>query len=99
MAKHNLKKTNGDYCLYFKKFDDDFIILLLYIDAMLIVSHDLNKINKLKKELNKSFEMKDLELTKKIMGMHILWYRSSGKNWLSQENYVNKVIKNLGWKM
>ena len=43
---------------------DDFIILLLYVDDMLIIGHDSSKINRLKKELSKSFGMKDLGSTK-----------------------------------
>jgi len=44
--------------------DDDFIILLLYVDDMLIVGKDVSKINKLKKQLGKSFAMKDLRAAK-----------------------------------
>ncbi|RVW62490.1 Retrovirus-related Pol polyprotein from transposon TNT 1-94 [Vitis vinifera] len=40
--------------------DGEFIIFLLYVDDMLIVGRDTGKIDKLKKELSKSFEMKDL---------------------------------------
>ena len=38
----------------------DFIILLLYVDNILIIGHDTLKIEDLKKDLNKSFAMKDL---------------------------------------
>ena len=41
-------------------FDGDFIIILLYVDDMLIIGHDANKIEKLKGELSRSFAMKDL---------------------------------------
>ena len=54
-------RTTSDHCVFMKKFsDDDFIILLLYVDDMLIVGHDVGKIEKLKRELSKSFAMKDL---------------------------------------
>lgn len=44
-----------------KKFgDNDFIILLFYVDDMLIDDQDVSKIDNLKKELSKSFIMKDL---------------------------------------
>ena len=44
-----------------KKFSiGEFIILLLYVDDMLIVCRDISKTDKLKKELSKSFAMKDL---------------------------------------
>ena len=61
MVEHGYDKTASDYCVFVKKFSDgEFIILLLYVDDMLIVGHDTGKIDKLKKELSKLFEMKDL---------------------------------------
>ena len=54
-----------DHCVFVKKFgDNDFIILLLYVDGMLIVDQDASKIDNLKREPSKSFAMKDLRLTK-----------------------------------
>lgn len=40
--------------------DGDFIIVLLYVDDMLIISHNACRIQKLKQELSKTFSMKDL---------------------------------------
>ena len=40
--------------------DDKFIILLLYVDDMLIVGQDADMIQKLKRELSKMLDMKDL---------------------------------------
>jgi len=45
-----------------QKFSDtDSIILLFYVDNMLIVGHNFYRINKLKKELSKSFAIKGLD--------------------------------------
>ena len=54
MMSHGYNKTTYDHCvLVHRKFSDgDFIILLLYVDDMLIIGHDSNKINRLKRELN-----------------------------------------------
>ena len=39
MENHGFNKTKYDYCVFVKKFDDNnFIILLLYVDDMLIVT-------------------------------------------------------------
>ena len=54
-------KTSSDHCVFVKKFPNKkYIILLLYVDDMLIVGHDKNDIQSLKRELSKSFAMKDL---------------------------------------
>ena len=50
-------------------------------------------IQKLKAQLKKEFDMKDLEEVKKILGMEITRDRGSGRLWLSQENYVLKVLE------
>ena len=60
MCEQGYKKTTSDYCVFVKKFsNNDFIILLLYVDDMLIVGKDISMINKLKKQLSKSFVMKN----------------------------------------
>ena len=61
MMSHGYNITSSDHCVLTRKFyDDDFIILLLYVDDMLIIGHDYSKIDRLKRELNKYFTMKDL---------------------------------------
>ena len=54
---HGYDKTSSDHCVLVKKFPNGkYIILLLYVDDMLIVCHDKNDIQSLKRELSKSFE-------------------------------------------
>ncbi|KAI4347636.1 hypothetical protein L6164_008430 [Bauhinia variegata] len=53
----------------------------------------LRRINLLKKELSKSFAMKDLGLARQILGMEIIYDRKSKKLWLSQEKYIEKVLQ------
>ena len=73
-----------------KNLGNSFIILLLYIDDMLIVGGCKWEIDKLKGELSKEFEMKDLSATKQIFGMRIT--RNNGILRLSQEEYVKKML-------
>ena len=94
MMSHGYNRTSSDHCVFTRKFsDDDFIILLLYVDDMLIISHDSSKIDRLKRELNKSFAMKDLGSAKQILGMKISRDRKNMKLWLSQESYIEKVLE------
>lgn len=65
-------KTTTDQCVFVvKKLSKGDYILLLYVDDMLIVGHDSMKIDKLIKELSKSFDMKDIGPIKQIFGMKI----------------------------
>ena len=99
MVEHDYKKTASDSCVFVKKFaEGDFIILSLYVDDMLIIGHDKSKIEKLKKELSKSFAMKDLGPAKQILGMKITSDRKKGKLWLSQERYIEKVLERFNMR-
>ena len=61
MTDHGYHKTQAYHCVFVKKFDgDDFLILLLYVDNMLIVRRNPKKIGSLKKALSKSFAKKDM---------------------------------------
>ena len=94
MLNHGYNMTITYHCVFFKKFSNgDCVILLLYVDDMLIVGRDTNKIEKLKRELNKFFAIKDLEPTKQILGMKITRDRASKRLCLSQEKYIEKVAQ------
>ncbi|GJY85742.1 retrovirus-related pol polyprotein from transposon TNT 1-94 [Tanacetum coccineum] len=87
-GKENLVcRLHADPCAYFKRFrNDDFIILLLYVDDMLVAGPNKDRINKLKAQLAREFEMKDLGPANKILGMQIHRDRVSRKIWLSQNS-------------
>ena len=50
------------------------------------------EIDKLKDQLSKTFKMKDLGNSKKILGMEIERYRKKGTVWLTQSQYLRKVL-------
>lgn len=67
-----------------------FIILLIYVDGMLIVDHDKNEIQSLKRELNKSFAMKNLGFAKQILVMRIVREKKNGKLWLPNKDILKR---------
>lgn len=94
MVDHGYQRTTSDTCVFIKRFIyGDFIILLLYVDDMLIIRQNSEKINKLKNEMKKYFSMKDLGPTKHILGMSIRRDRKEHTLWLSQEKYIEKVFE------
>ena len=93
MGKQGYRKTASDHCVFFQRFgDDDFIILLLYVDDMLIMGKNAKRIIQLKKDLSKTFAMKDLGPAKQILGIRITRDRASRKLHISQEQYIEKVL-------
>lgn len=93
MAATRLSRCHGDHCCYFKKFGTPYLILFLYVDDMLVVGSSIDEIVNLKEQLSKEFAMKDLGSTKKIIEMQIRRDWANMKLKLSQEEYVEKVLK------
>ncbi|GKB97018.1 retrovirus-related pol polyprotein from transposon TNT 1-94 [Tanacetum coccineum] len=87
-------RLHANPCAYFKRFrNNDFIILLLYVDDVLVAGPNKDRINKLKAQLAREFKMKDIGPTNKILGMEIHRDRVSRKIWLSQKSYVKKILQ------
>lgn len=93
IGKQGYQRTSSDHCVFFQRFgDDDFIILLLYVDDMLIVGRNIGRIAQLKKDLRNFFAMKDLGPAKQILGIRITRDRGAKKLHISQEQYIEKVL-------
>ena len=61
MMEQSYKKTSSDHCVFVhKNFGDDFMILLVVCGWYVNCGKNTSKIDELKKELCKSFSMKDL---------------------------------------
>ncbi|KAJ0726248.1 putative RNA-directed DNA polymerase [Helianthus annuus] len=96
MERSGYKRCQMDHCCYLKKFSNSYIILLLYVDDMLIAGSDMKEISRLKKQMSKEFEMKDLGPAKQILGMSITRSKKDGSVTLSQEKYIGKVLERFG---
>jgi Reverse transcriptase (RNA-dependent DNA polymerase) len=94
MMSHGYQRTKADPCVYFKRLaNGKFLILLFYVDDMLIAGHDAQMIDMLKKEMSKSFDMKDMGQARQILGMQIIRDRKTKRLWLSQEKYIERVLE------
>uniref|UniRef100_A0A6V7QVN2 Reverse transcriptase Ty1/copia-type domain-containing protein n=1 Tax=Ananas comosus var. bracteatus TaxID=296719 RepID=A0A6V7QVN2_ANACO len=63
---------------------------------MLIVCKDKLRINELKSELSKAFEVKDLGPARQILGIEIWRDRQNGTLSLSQKEFVEKLVCKFG---
>ena len=92
MADTGFERSDSDHCCFVKRFaNSSYVILLLYVDDMLLAGSSLVEINKVKQQLAKQFEMKDLGAANHILGMRISRGRD-GSLFLSQAEYVKKVL-------
>jgi hypothetical protein len=97
MYDQKFRRSKYDHCVYLRRLQDgSYIYLLLYVDDMLIATKSQAEIDRLKAQLTKEFEMKDLGEAKKILGMEISRDKARGKLWLSQKQYLMKVLQRFG---
>ena len=94
MISHDFKRSSFDSRVYFKRCNDESLLyLLLYVDDMLIATKSKEEIRIVKAQLNNEFEMKDLGVAKKILGMEIMGDRVAGRLSLSKKRYIEKVLR------
>lgn len=93
MLSQGYKRSEIDHFLYTKQAKDgSLLILILYVDDMLIADRHMAKILALKSKMAKVFDMKDMGEASHILGMHIHRDRSKKLLYLSQEEYIDRVL-------
>lgn len=96
MIKHAYKKCNYDCYVYYKRINEGMILyLLLYLDNMLITCHDILEIDYLKSLLRSESKLKDLRAAKKIFRMEIIRNKKIKAMFLTQENYIKRILLRL----
>ena len=92
MLKDGFTTMEEDHYVYFKRSNNHFIILSLYVHDILIARNDKKLINMTKKWLSSNFEMKDMGEASYVLGVKILRDRSKRLLGLSQEMYIKKML-------
>jgi hypothetical protein len=80
-------------CVYKKESESVVAFLSLYVDDILLIGNDIPILESVKASLKKSFSMKDLGEATYILGIRIYRDRSKRPIGLSQDTYIDKVLK------
>ncbi|KAH9678917.1 hypothetical protein KPL71_025907 [Citrus sinensis] len=96
MLEQKFQRCNLDCCVYFREDSGMMVYLVLYVDDMLIASVSMSLIEDLKQKLKGEFDMKDLGPAKKILGIQLHRNEKTGTLFLSQEEYIRRVIDKFG---
>ena len=87
-------QSQGDHTLFFKHGDNGKITALaVYVDDIILMGNDENEARRLKEELNKEFEIKDLGNLRYFLGIEVA--RSRKGIFISQRKYVLDLLKEL----
>ena len=69
------------------------VILILYVDDLLLLGEDLSKIQDIKRQLGKLYQMKDLGPTSSYWGIRITRDWNIQAIWIDQQVYIENALK------
>ena len=90
------ERTSADVCIYHFQKDGVLMVVALYVDDLLLLSNNLGALDDLKKKLGKRFDMKDLGPAQFILGIQIRRNRVKKVISISQEQYIDNILKRFG---
>ena len=86
-------RSEDESCVYVKASGSIVSFLILYVDDILLIGNDVPTLQEVKSWLGKCFAMKDLGEASYILGIRIVRERSKRLIGLSQNTYLDKVLK------
>lgn len=90
-----LKQSKADPCVFYGRIDDNEVIVLLYVDDGLILSHRKETIDLIVKRLNDEFRI-TLGSGEYYVGMEIKRDRKNRTITITQASYIRKMIEKFG---
>jgi len=94
MCSMGYSQCNGDHTLFYRHSGNRISILAVYVDDIVITGGDTLEITRLKENLSKEFEVKDLGQLRYFLGIEIA--RSPRGIVLSQRKYVLDLLNDTG---
>lgn len=93
VESYGFSAMDEDRCVYYKNSGTKFMIMTLYVDDILLASNDVSYLMDIKSWLSSNFEMKDMGEAAYILGIKISRNREKRLLSLSQETYIENVLK------
>ncbi|KAL4362450.1 hypothetical protein GQ457_04G012430 [Hibiscus cannabinus] len=92
LIEKGFERSKNEHTLYVKnQGKNDFLIVSLYVDDLLVTGNSSNMVLSFKEEMKKKFEMTDLGLMNYFLGMEV--HQGEDGIFISQRKYANDVLK------
>jgi hypothetical protein len=92
LKQQKLKPLNSDPCVYINKEHGNIVIVVIYVDDLMVASDNPRKLQRLKSELSKSFEMKDLGPLSFCLGIEFTQDVKKQTITMSQSKYIKETL-------
>ncbi|GKB54193.1 putative RNA-directed DNA polymerase [Tanacetum coccineum] len=95
VTQFGFSKSEDESCIYVKVSGSVVVFLVLYVDDILPIGNDILTLQSVKHWLGKCFAIKELGDATYILGIKIYRDRSKRLIGLSQDTYLDKILKRL----
>src|SRR6201996_4131549 len=97
LAKHGFKHIEVDHGVYERRINDQFVIITVWVDDLLLFSNSPTMLSATETALKQEVEINDLGEPKKIIGIEIYRDRAAKTIQISQEHYIDGILKRFGY--
>jgi len=91
LTENDFAQNPADHCVYAKETNDGKVIIIIWVYDLIIAASNEKILKEVKEMLSAKFKMKDLGRLKLFLGIE--FDQSDGCVKMSQEKYVNKILK------
>jgi transposase InsO family protein len=96
LVDFDFKQFESDPCIWIHENDKgERLYIALYVDDLIIAGENEDEIITIKRRLSNRFEMKDLGIAKKFLGMEIE-YGTDGSIKIHQDQYIQQLLERHG---
>src|SRR5271155_3202362 len=96
LVDFDFQQCESDPCIFIHKNENgEHTYIALYVDDLLIAGDNEEDIAKIKRRLSERFEMKDLGIARKFLGMEIE-YGKDGSIRIHQNQYIRQILERHG---
>jgi hypothetical protein len=88
--------TRSDYCCYIRRQGENFAIVLVWVDDLVVFTNSPAESDRVEHELKQKFEIKTLGEPSLLLGMKITRDKENQITTLSQAHYVDKILHRVG---
>ena len=84
LKKLGFIQTASDPCIYYQKTDSDIVYIGVYVDDIILAGGDEKRLQEIKGDFSKKFDIKDLGELKYFLGMKVVQDKGNGFIWIGQ---------------
>uniref|UniRef100_A0A6V7J2D0 Reverse transcriptase Ty1/copia-type domain-containing protein n=1 Tax=Bracon brevicornis TaxID=1563983 RepID=A0A6V7J2D0_9HYME len=96
LCRFGLTQSKNDPCVFYLGRGEEIFIVTIYVDDILVVSRDMEMIERFKKQLSEVFDFKNLGNAKYCLGIE--FDRKKGEITMNQRGYLNDILEKFGMK-